>query len=295
MTTTIRNSISLTLPKVVPFAIGGVALAVALVAGFASDDADVTGGVNGFIEGLSGSSGTLIGGLDRLTVLGFAFVAGAVATVNPCGFAMLPAYLGLYLGEQDEAQASLPGRLRRAVWVGSIMTAGFVLLFGTAGIAIGAGAQSIIELVPWIGLGIGVILAIVGSWILSGGNLYSGLATRAAGAIGSPGRTGIKGYFVFGLSYGVASMSCTMPIFLAVVVSTFAVSGIVAATGQFILYALGMGFVIMLLTLGIGVFKGAMVGSLRKALPYTHPASAVLMIGAGSYIVFYWLTLGGLA
>lgn len=295
MTTTIRNSISLTLPKVVPFAIGGVALAVAFVAGFASDDADVTGGVNGFVEGLSGSSGTLIGGLDGLTVLGFAFVAGAVATVNPCGFAMLPAYLGLYLGEQDEAQASLPGRLRRAVWVGSIMTAGFVLLFGTAGIAIGAGAQSIVEFVPWIGLGIGVILAIVGSWILSGGNLYSGLATRAAEAIGSPGRTGVKGYFVFGLSYGVASMSCTMPIFLAVVVSTFAVSGIVAATGQFILYALGMGFVIMLLTLGIGVFKGAMVGSLRKALPYTHPVGAVLMIGAGSYIVFYWLTLGGLA
>ena len=69
----------------------------------------------------------------------------------------------------------------------------------------------------------------------------------------------------------------------------------VAATGQFVLYALGMGFVIMLLTIGIGVFKGALVGSLRRALPYTHPISAVLMIGAGSYIVFYWLTLGGLA
>ncbi len=285
----------MTLPKAIPFAVGGIALAIAFVAGFASDDAGVTDGVNGFVEGLSGSSGTLIGGLDGLTVLGFAFVAGAVATVNPCGFAMLPAYLGLYLGEQDADHISLPSRLRRAMWVGSIMTAGFILLFGTAGIAIGAGAQSITEYVPWIGLGIGIILAIVGSWLLSGGNLYSGLALRAAGAMGSPGRTGARGYFVFGLSYGIASMSCTLPIFLAVVVSTFAVSGIVAATGQFILYALGMGSVIMLLTLGIGVFKGAMVGSLRKALPYMHPISAVLMISAGSYIVYYWLTLGGLA
>ena len=283
------------LQKTFPFLVGGLALAAAFAAGFASDDGGDMDGVNGFVEGLSGSSGAFLGGLSALTAVGFAFGAGMVATVNPCGFAMLPAYLGLYLGEGDEVRGTLSARMRRAVWVASIMTAGFVVLFGSAGIAIGAGARSIVEFVPWIGLGIGVVLAIVGSWLLAGGKLYYGFATRTANRLGTFDRTGVPGYFVFGLSYGTASLSCAMPIFLAVVGSTLAVSGVVAAMGQFVLYALGMGFVIMLLTIGIGVFKGAMVGRLRGALPYTQPVSAALMIGAGSYIVFYWLTLGGIA
>ena len=71
-------------------------------------------------------------------------------------------------------------------------------------------------------------------------------------------------------------------------------SGVVAAIGQFFMYALGMGLVILALTVGMAMFKGAMVLTLRKALPYIQPFSAGLMIVAGAYIVYYWLTLGDL-
>ncbi len=64
--------------------------------------------------------------------------------------------------------------------------------------------------------------------------------------------------------------------------------------GQFFLYGLGMGMVILALTVGMAVFKGAMVGALRKALPYIQPVGSWLMVVAGAYIVFYWLTIGGL-
>ena len=67
-----------------------------------------------------------------------------------------------------------------------------------------------------------------------------------------------------------------------------------AAMGQFVLYALGMGMVILALTLGIAFFKQAMVGALRKAMPYVQPVGSWLMVVAGAYIVFYWLTIGGL-
>ncbi len=50
----------------------------------------------------------------------------------------------------------------------------------------------------------------------------------------------------------------------------------------------------MALTLGMAFFKTAMVGALRKALPYIQPVGAWLMVIAGTYIVFYWLTIGGL-
>ena len=40
--------------------------------------------------------------LARLLPFGYAFGAGMVATVSPCGIAMLPAYVSLYLGAQEE-------------------------------------------------------------------------------------------------------------------------------------------------------------------------------------------------
>ncbi|MBM3934922.1 MAG: cytochrome c biogenesis protein CcdA [SAR202 cluster bacterium] len=219
-----------------------------------------------------------------------------VATVNPCGFAMLPAYLALYLGANSQTETRSPAvqRLGRALLVGVVVTAGFVLLFGVVGGVISAGAQSIKFAIPWIGLCIGVLLALAGAWLLSGGKLYSGIAARAASHMGDPSSVSVKGYFLFGLSYATASLSCTLPIFLAVIGTSLATGGFWSAVGQFIVYALGMGTVILVLTLAVALFRGATVGALRKVLPYTQTLSAAFMILAGAYIVFYWLTAGGL-
>jgi cytochrome c biogenesis protein CcdA len=229
--------------------------------------------------------------------LGFAFAAGMASAVNPCGFAMLPAYLGLYLGTNDQGQqaANPVYQLGRAFLVGGAVTAGFVVLFGLAGILLSLGTRSIVlDLLPFIGLAVGVLLTGLGAWLVGGGKLYTGLAARAASHLGDPSQVNIKGYFLFGLSYGTASLSCTLPIFLSVIGTTLAASGLITAAGQFLLYALGMGLVIIGLTIGMAVFRGTMVGLLRKALPYVQPIGAWLMIIAGTYIIFYWLTLGGL-
>ena len=279
-----------------PFLASAVALGAAVTGALLSGDSSGTGGINGFVEGLSGNSSSRLGNLGLLAPLGFAFAAGMASAVNPCGFAMLPAYLGLYLGSEakDGRQPGAVARMGRALLVGSVVTAGFLVLFGTAGVAIGAGTRSVVDLLPWLGLSIGVVLALMGGWLLSGGKLYTGIAGRAAARIGNPGEVGVRGYFLFGISYGTASLSCTLPIFLTVVGTSLAVSSIPSALGQLVLYGLGMGAVILALTIGITLFKGALVGWLRKALRYIQPLSSVLMLVAGAYIVFYWLTIGGL-
>ena len=43
----------------------------------------------------------LVSNIANLIPLGYAFGAGMVSSVNPCGFAMLPAYLGLFVGIRD--------------------------------------------------------------------------------------------------------------------------------------------------------------------------------------------------
>lgn len=279
-----------------PYFVGLLGPAVAVIGAALTADSSGTDDVNLFVERISGESSTFLGDISFLAPLGFAFAAGMASAVNPCGFAMLPAYLGLYLGsgEQSEGRTNPTRQLGQALLVGGVVTLGFILLFGVAGTVIGLGARSVVDLIPWLGLIIGILLTLVGSWMLSGGKLYTGFASRAASRIGNPNQVNVKSYLLFGLSYGIASLSCTLPIFLIVVGSTLAVSDIPTAAGQFVLYALGMGLVIMALTIGIALFKGAMTGILRKALPYIEPVGSWLMVAAGSYIVYYWLTIGDL-
>ena len=280
-----------------PLLLAVVALAIPVAGALIIGRGDGIDGVNGFVESLSGNSSSWLGDLGLLAPLGFAFAAGMVSAVNPCGFAMLPAYLGLYLGsdQENKGPANPLKQLGKATLVGGSVTAGFVVLFAAVGMVIGFGARTfVIDVLPWLGLAIGVFLVIAGAWLVGGGKFYSGLAARTASRLGDPSKTNIRGYFIFGLSYGTASLSCTLPIFLAVVGTSLAVSNVLASLGQFLLYALGMGLVILALTLGIAFFRGAMVGGLRKVMPYVQPVGSWLMVLAGAYIVFYWLTLGGL-
>jgi len=220
-----------------------------------------------------------------------------VAAVNPCGFAMLPSYLGLYLGAGDGSHTTehLGGRIIRAVRISGTLSGSFMLLFGTAGVVLSLASSAIAHYFPWAGLGVGVLLVLVAGRMLAGGTLYSSLGERMADRMqGGVQQPGLRGYFAYGLAYGLASLSCTLPIFLAVVSSALVVHGLLAGMVQFVLYAAGMGLVISGLTLGVALFKHAALGGVRRALPFVQPLSALLLLVAGAYIIYYWLTLGGL-
>ena len=279
---------------------GAVLLAVATYA-VALTAARMTGtetaGINTGVEGLSSGAGSLLGSLGTLLPLGYAFAAGMVAAVNPCGFALLPAYLALYVGRDSASRATLTGaqRVAHAVRVGVTMTAGFTVLFAAAGLLLGVAATALVRLFPWVGLAVGVVLVALGARLVSGPLPYASLGERIADRLGRhAGATRPTGFFLYGLAYGAASLSCTLPIFLAVVGGAFISADYVAATSQFVLYALGMATVVIAMTLGIAVLRDGVVRRARLAMRYVEPASAVFLLLAGAYIIYYWLTLGGL-
>ena len=278
---------------ILPVAAATVALAIAVIGALiVRGDSDIDS-INFFVENLSGGASRQLGGLGIIAPLGFAFGAGLAAAFNPCGFLMLPAYLGLYLGIDDAENTSFGSRIGKALLIGGSVTVGFILLFAVAGAVIGLGARSVVgSVLPWIGLGIGVLLILASAWLLSGGKLYTALAQQMSTRFGDPGQANIRGYFLFGVAYGLASLSCTLPIFLAVIGSSFATASIWAAFAQFILYALGMGAVIIALTFGIALFKGAIIGGMRRVMPHMQIIGTCIMLIAGTYIVFYWLTIG---
>src|SRR5260221_13651156 len=74
--------------------------------------------------------------------LGYALLAGMVASVNPCGFVLLPTYLGYYLGDRRDG-AGVRHVTGRALAVGVTMTAGVVALFGLSGVRAALAASAL--------------------------------------------------------------------------------------------------------------------------------------------------------
>ena len=288
-----QNKITAIAPRYIFAVCAGTVPLLAVYAVAISGDAG-----NGIVSMVEHFQSNLIRVLDNFATnlqFGFAFAAGMVATINPCGFPMLPAYLGLYVGNVAKQDTSFTiGRLIRGFMVGTIVTSGMVFLFGIAGLVISGGFGTIIDIMPWAGLLVGISISLIGGLMVTGTPVYSNLAGRAASKIGSDDRMSVRGYFLFGLSYGVASLSCTLPIFIAVTGISLTSKSFFDSVVQFIFYALGMGSIIIPLTLAVAVFKGTVERFLQQAIPYMQRVSAILLISAGTYIVFYWLTLGDL-
>ena len=216
------------------------------------------------------------------STVSFAFVAGTVATVNPCGFALLPAYLARRIGVEDGGQRSADA-VSRALLVGGVTTAGFMLVFGTIGTAIGLGARELTRALPWAGLVIGVALVLAGAAVLAGGHLRLRLPQLRYRSNGG----GLRGDVMFGIGYGTASLSCTLPIFLAATGS--AVTGSLAGSAlSFVAYAAGMGTILTALAVAAALSQQSLARGLRLLVPYVSRASGALLLLAGAYVVYYW-------
>jgi cytochrome c biogenesis protein CcdA len=239
-----------------------------------------------------------VGGLleeaGRAVPGGYPLAAGMAVAVNPCGFALLPAYLGLYLGAEGAAPRRAP-RLARALAVGTAMTSGFVALFGLAGLVLAGVAAAVADLLPWLSLLVGVLLVAAGGRMLAGGTLHAAAAERLAAPLGHlAGRAGLAGYAAYGVAFGLSSLGCALPLFLTVVGTALTATGPLAAAWQVVLYGLGMGLVVTAATVVVALFGSVAVAPAGRLGRWIGPASAVLLLTSGAYVVYYWLSAGGL-
>ncbi len=220
----------------------------------------------------------------------YPFGAGMIAAVNPCGFAMLPAYLALYLGvdDQEAAGRSAVRRFGNALAVAGAVSGGFVILFLVAGSLISAFGNTLLRSAPWLGLVVGAGLVVIGLLMLAGRTLSSSIFERLADRVSRPGERSWRGFFLFGLAYGLASLSCTLPIFMIAVGSALTGDDLRDGITSFASYALGMAVVIVAVTLTLGFLKYGLIDAFRRVMPYVQTLSAGLLIFAGGWIVLYW-------
>ena len=110
-----------------------------------------------------------------LATLAYPFSLGLVAAFNPCGFALLPAYLGYFIGVEQSGEppasgAKALGAMLRAMVVALTLTAGFVIVFGAFGAlfetVLSQGA--VLDRIGYVTIALGVIMALLGVWLLIG-------------------------------------------------------------------------------------------------------------------------------
>lgn len=216
----------------------------------------------------------------------FAFSAGALATFNPCAWAMLPTFVSFYLGsrEADYDQRSFAARATEGLTLGLLVTGGFLLVFGVAAIILSIGLRFIVRYLPLGALVTGIALVILGFWLLAGKPFPFSVSLPQ---INTSRTRNPKSAFMFGVGYALASLSCTLPVFMSIVGATLTISGFLSGAIMFGGYAFGMAVVLISIAISTALLKGAIAQWFRKLLPYVYRVSAVMLIFAGLYLIWY--------
>ena len=220
------------------------------------------------------------------TLLTLAFTAGLLAPVNPCGFALLPAYLTHTAAARPGA--ALPERLLRSLAAGAALAGGFALTLSAAGLAISAGAYQLIRAAPWLGFTVGVLLALLGlaGLVGRGPRLRLHLPTpifRTGGAAAGVGR-----WALFGVGYATASLACTITVLLAVITQAQANATIAGQLVVFATYAAGSITLLLLLSAAAALAGSTLTRWARTMGRHQTRITAALLFITGGYVAAYW-------
>jgi cytochrome c-type biogenesis protein len=208
-----------------------------------------------------------------------ALAAGLVATVNPCGFALLPAWMSLLM---VDGPVGPHGTTRRALVHAGAMTAGFVLVLGVFGPLVTPDSGTAGKALPWATIAVGLALAGIGGW-LSTGRQQPGFVPKL-GRVGAVHRSALS-MTLFGVGFAVVSLDSTIGPFQAVVVTGFQAREVFTGIGLVVSYAVGVGLFVGGVALVVALARMWLVRRLRRV-------GGLVMLLAGAYVAYHgWHTL----
>ncbi|GAA2660211.1 cytochrome c biogenesis CcdA family protein [Paractinoplanes durhamensis] len=212
-----------------------------------------------------------------------ALAAGMLGAVNPCGFALLPAYLSVLL----VGDPASPGRaVVRALRCTLSLTLGYVVVFGTFGLALTPIAGELQPRLPWLTVVLGLVLAGLGVRLTLGFSLPS-WGVRAPVLTGST-----WSMVVFGMAYAIASLGCAVGPFLALVATSLTTATLLDGVLLFIAYAAGMGLVVGVTAVTVALLRSSLITRARPLLAVVPRLGGAILVISGGYVAYYgWYEL----
>jgi cytochrome c biogenesis protein CcdA len=215
------------------------------------------------------------------TVLTVAFVAGVFATFNPCGFAMLPAYLSLAILDSSE-ESKRRTQVAKALTFSGFMGLGIVGVFSLFSLIIFPISTAIQKYLPYVTVLIGLLIFIFGiALIFKGPVILKKLWSPNVSPTGN-----WKTYILYGVTFALGSISCTIGPFLAVT-STSLGGTYLESLLSYIFYGLGFTVTIGVLAIATALSRDLLIKRIRGAGGLLEKIMGGLMALVGLYLIYF--------
>ncbi len=221
--------------------------------------------------------------------MSLSFIRGLVAAVNPCGFILLPTYLMYFLGVSGGAPGSQKASIARALKVSAAVSTGFLTVFLAIGFLSVPLRSTISANSKYFTGVIAVALIVLGVAMLFG---YKPPFMTPQMDTGKKDQT-VTSMFIYGVAYAVASIGCTIGLFLATVFSARPGETFFDSVGNMVAYGAGMAVLVSALTIGFAFANTGLLKFLRSSMQYIDKVAAAFVVLSGLYLAwyFYWVDL----
>ena len=231
--------------------------------------------------------------LPPALILGLALVGGAASFFSPCSIAITPAfvaYLAAGTTPSGKARASAPSLALAA----GLVALGIIVFYGIAGAIVGVigsvAYNYLIYLIPIVAavfVVLGVLILLNRTGALAFVERWNPMNRRYARQEAGPvvARSPRKRTLVsFGFAYGAASHTCSLPIFLGILLLPLVAGNYPLAALSVFAYGLAIALlVVVMMLLGQRVFAG-----LRRMGPWLMRITALLFLGTGGFLFYYF-------
>ncbi len=215
------------------------------------------------------------------------FTGGVLSFLSPCAFPLLPSYILYRLAKRKDFKGRNRFRLLlRGVKIGLVVSAGFNSVFTVLGLASSYLLQEIARFIPQILLGMGLSLSLLGFLKIMGRRLSISFSLFPPGFLGALNSEGTVLSFLYGFIYAIASLGCSLPVFLMVV---FVASGetTISMVLAYTFYFIGASvFMVLISTLTL-LSRETVQIRFTGLMPVIDKLTGIVLFLSGVYMVFY--------
>lgn len=205
------------------------------------------------------------------------FGAGVASFLAPCIIPLVPAYLGIIVGEMGDAHDP-----RRAVPATLIFIVGFTTVFAGLGALAGLLGSSLATFQDGVRVVGGVLIIIMGLALLG---IARGPLSRERRLIPQlPKVTGFARPYVVGVAFGAGWSPCVGPLLAAALTIAARSGGVGRGTILLCAYSLGIGVPFLVAALGLASSPG-LADRLRRIGPNLERVSGVFLVALGLLLV----------
>ncbi len=230
-----------------------------------------------------------------VALVAFALSVGAATFFSPCAVALLPAYAAFFTGTTSRERDARP--LFESAWMGARFGAAaavgalFLFVVGTAAVFLLRTQLGVVQTPELaraftvLGVGVGVVLIGLGVLMLSARAPSVTLPLRA------PERKTMGAMVTFGGLFALGSMACTLPLLFGVIGAaiTQPPAGSVLVMGA---YGVGLAGLLFVASVALSVAEDQARTYIRRAQRYVKPVGGALLVGAGAFVVYYYVRYG---